>query len=402
VVQKKEVTMSTNLILLVIVLLILTVVFPGCENPSESKTNLIIKDHFNGYVQKGPFINGSSISIYELEENLSQTGKVYNTQIIDNSGSFTLNDITLISNYANIRADGFYFNEILGEQSTSQITLYVLSDVSDKNILNVNILTYLEQARVKYLVSNGSSFNDAKNQAELEILSIFSIENEVTNTFENLDIAVHGDDNAILLAISLILQGFHTEGELTEFISNISNDIRADGILNNTTLGSELINHTVYLDTITIRNNLENRYSDLGIQFEIPHFEKYINNFITNTSFEITKSIIEYPSTGLFGKNLLALNDTIYNGLDFSLAANLPKGTSLRVSIIPQDSSLRIAFSVEMINWTYLGNHTFKAIESGESCDLEIALLDPGQYLISYYEIESSGIPTRIKRITKN
>jgi len=392
--------MNTKLILIVIVLLTITILLPRCKNPTES--DLITKNQIRGYVQKGPFINGSSISIYELDENLSQTGKVYNTQITDNSGSFTLNDITLISNYANIRADGFYFNEILGEQSASQITLYALSDVSDNNNLNVNILTYLEQSRVKYLVSNGSSFNDAKSQAEMEILSIFNIEKEDINSFENLDIAVQGDDNAILLAISLILQGFHTEGELTEFISNISNDIREDGILDNAVLGSELINHAVFLDTIAIRNNLEDRYSDLGLQFEIPHFEKYINNFITNTSFVITKTIIEYPSIGLFGKNILALNDTIYNGLYFSLAAYLPKGTSLKVSIIPQDSSLMISFNIEMINWTYLGNHTFRAIESGRSCDLEVSLLDPGQYLISYYEIESSDIPTRIKIITRN
>jgi len=133
--------MNTKLILIVIVLLTITILLPRCKNPTES--DLITKNQIRGYVQKGPFINGSSISIYELDENLSQTGKVYNTQITDNSGSFTLNDITLISNYANIRADGFYFNEILGEQSASQITLYALSDVSDNNNLNVNILTYL-------------------------------------------------------------------------------------------------------------------------------------------------------------------------------------------------------------------------------------------------------------------
>jgi hypothetical protein len=393
--------MKTKLILSVIVLLNVTILIPGCEDPTESEANLITKDNLSGYVQKGPFINGSSISIYELEENLSQTGKVYNTQITDNSGSFTLKDITLISNYANIRADGFYFNEILGEQSASQITLYALSDVSDKNNLNVNILTYLEQARVKYLVSNESSFNDAKNQAEMEILSVFNIEKEVINSFENLDIAVQGEDNAILLAISLILQGFHTEGELTEFISNISNDIRDDGILNNAALGSELINHAVYLDTIAIRNNLEDRYSDLGIQFEIPHFEKFVNNFITKTSFEITKSIIEYPSFGLSGKNILALNDTIYDGMGFSLAAYLPKGTSLKVQITSQGDSLSWAIGIGLINWTYIGDGTFIAIESGRTCDVEIYLEDPGQYFISYYEIESSAIPTRTKRITR-
>ena len=396
--------MKTKLILLVIVSIIVTILILSCETSTESKVDLLTKDKISGYVQKGPFINGSSISIYELDENLSQTGNVFNTQISDNKGTFEISDIELISNYVNFRADGFYFNEIIGEQSASQITFYALSDVSDKNNINVNILTHLEKARVEYLVSNESSFNDTKIQAQKEILSIFNIEKEDINSSENLDITVQGDDNAILLAVSLILQGFHSEGELTELLSNISTDIREDGKLNSSTIGSDLINHAVYLDTTTIRNNLEKRYSDLGVVPEIDHFEKYINNFITNTSFTITESIIEYPSSGLYGNNILSLNDTIYSGEDFSLAAYLQKGTSLKIKINALESG--IWYYAGGTNWAITifdfntMSQTFTAIESGKYCDLQ-TYFDAGRYLIEYYEIASSDIPTRTKTITK-
>ena len=73
---------------------------------------------------------------------------------------------------------------------------------------------------------------------------------------ENLNITQAGDDNAILLAISSILQGYRTESELTEMLSKISEDIKTDGILNDTVVVSDLINHAIYLDTLAIRNNL--------------------------------------------------------------------------------------------------------------------------------------------------
>jgi hypothetical protein len=44
--------------------------------------------------------------------------------------------------------------------------------------------------------------------------------------FDLLDTSQTGEDNAILLAISLIIQGFRTESELTDLLANISTDIR--------------------------------------------------------------------------------------------------------------------------------------------------------------------------------
>ena len=141
------------------------------NNPIE--TQPVQKEKISGFVQKGPFISGTSISINELKNDLSQTGKTFNTQILDNKGSFEMNNIELVSNYVSLRADGFYFNEILGERSNSQITLYALSDISDKITMNVNILSHLEKTRVEYLISQGIEFQEAKKQAQTDILDIF-------------------------------------------------------------------------------------------------------------------------------------------------------------------------------------------------------------------------------------
>lgn len=381
-----------------------------------------------GYAQKGPFINGSAVTIYDLKSDLSATGKSFNAQITDNKGTFELNNVSLSSDYIGLRADGFYFNEISGKQSDAQITLYALSDITGKSDINVNILTHLEKSRVEYLIKNGKSFAESKMQAQKEILAIFNIEKSDIQSAENLNISKSGDDNAILLAISAILQGYRSESEMTELLSNISNDIKEDGILNSETLGSALINHAIILDAGSIKSNLTRRYGEIGITVNIPDFEKYITGFISKTRFVVTKSLISYPETGLNGANLLSLSKTTYPsgmGTSLSLAAQLAKGSALKIKITsmsadtttinPTDTT-QVQIIVRKAQWFYaLGTginwsitnfdtnnytQTFTALEPDKSCDLNM-FFEKGTFKIEYFEMNAT-VPTRTKTITCN
>jgi len=294
--------------LFILSIIVINLCLSGCKKNKESYQ----LQNVTGHVQKGPFVNGTSISIFDLQQDLSATGKSFNVQILDNKGTFELNNMPLTSQYASLRADGFYFNEITGQQSIAQITLYALTDITSKTNINVNILTTLEKSRIEYLVKNGKAFGDAKAQAQKEILAIFNITKNDVKSSENMDISSSGEDNAILLAISSIIQGYRTESEMTELISNISSDIREDGFLNSSATSSALINHAVSLDTLSIKANLSKRYSDLGTNASIPNFGKYLTNFITKSNFIITNTVINYPENGLYGTNILALNKTNY------------------------------------------------------------------------------------------
>jgi len=372
-----------------------------------------------GYAQKGPFINGSSISVYELQPNLSPTGKSFNDQIIDNKGSFEFYNLALSSNYVNLRADGFYFNEVSGEQSTSQITLNAVADLSGKSNVNVNLLTHLEKSRVEYLMRNGKSFIESKIQAQQEILAIFNIQKNDSLFSEAFNISENGADNGILLAISSILQGYRSESELTELLSNISSDIKEDGILNSILLGSDLINHAVYLDTTSIKNNLVNRYNNIGASVTIPEFGKYISNFISQTNFQISSSLITFPKKGIYGDNILSLKDSVFmqgnnpsNQTHFSLAAQTTKGIPLTIKITAlslayDSSSFGIALGTD-INWIVTSSDiqpdtyhsmTFKTIETGKSCDGMILFFSKAKFLVEYYEMNAI-YPTRKKIIT--
>lgn len=394
-----------------------------------------------GYAQKGPFINGSAITVFDLQANLSPSGKSFSEQIVDNKGTFEINNIELSSNFVSIRADGYYYNEVSGKQSTSQITLYALSDISNQKSLNINILTHLEKARVEYLMKSGKTFSVSKAQAQKEILAIFNIESSTIKASESLNINEHGDDNGILLAVSSLIQGFRTESEMTELLSNISTDIKTDGVLNNTALGSTLINQAIALDTIAIRANLIRRYNEIGAPASVPYFGKYIKNFISKTPFQITEQLITYPEIGLYGDNILSLTKTNYissYSRSVSFNAKLARGAALKIKItsltadtlyeynytpdtlvladtiiITYKDTVKTISNIRRSYWAYaLGSvnnwnispmdiktfsQTFIAIEPDKVCDATL-FFDKGSFLIEYFEMNAT-LPTRQKII---
>lgn len=257
----------------------------------------IIKEKVTGQVQKGPYINGTSVTMSELNESLGQTGNIFTTQIINNAGSFEIENISLTSGYVELSASGFYFDEVKGDLSVAPLNLLALSDIKDISTVNVNILTHLEKQRVSYLIKQNKTFSEAKKTAQREILSIFGFSPGDINNSEMLDISVNNESNAILLAISTILQGNRSVGDLTELLANISNDIKDDGNLNDEALLTGLRNSTKELVLTSIRSNLEKRYQNLGVVATIPDFEKYVKAFLAFTGKKPTTTI--EPATNI-------------------------------------------------------------------------------------------------------
>lgn len=90
--------------------LIPPVVVPSAPAPAPPPA--ITYDTVGGYVQKGPFLNGTAMMISELDSALVPTGKTYTTQLIDNRGTFAVRNVELESQYVQLYATGFYFNEV--------------------------------------------------------------------------------------------------------------------------------------------------------------------------------------------------------------------------------------------------------------------------------------------------
>ncbi len=106
---------------------------------------------------------------------------------------------------------------------------------------------------------------------------------------------------------------------------------------------------------VQVKNNLKNRYSELGEEIEMNEFEKYVDSFIQTTNYVFTKEI-GYPTTANSLVNIIS--DTSVNwtgGVKYCIAADLPKGTSLTVIFKPTpgytSSGIGI-WSMENEGWT--------------------------------------------------
>ena len=281
------------------------------ENSSSSGSGTS-SNTVSGYVQKGPFIQGTVITVWELDSSLVQTGRTFIGTIDDNTGTFNARG-NVVSPYVELSAVGYYFNEVSGSLSTAPLTLQALSDLNDNSSVNVNLMTHLEKKRVEYLIDAGSTFTAAKTQAQAEIMKIFNIENVSLGSSETLDISKSGDGNAVLLAISAILQSDKTEAELTELLSTINTDIRTDGTLDSNTTKATLATAMEYLKTrhigdVTIRDNIEGRYSNLGVSATIPAFESYAYNLDT-TAPTVDNSTPSDSATGFTGNFIMNFSE---------------------------------------------------------------------------------------------
>ena len=371
---------------------------------------------FSGKVQKGPFVTGTTITVNELNESLGQTGKSFTTSITSDDGSFSLSNIEMESNLALLSGNGFYYNEVLGQLSSAQITLQALADLTDEETVNINVLTHITKARIETLVAGGMSFADAKQKAEGEFQDFLGVGNHFSQGFEQMSIASEGDFNAMLLAFSIILQRPSNNiavvptlpAELTWLMTNLSSDFAADGIINNEALVDTLLYNISLQDQMYIRRHLQNYYSGLGLNVEIPDFESYITMFQAAHQESVSDFIYPdeaspAPETGPGGEvpNILVKDATQFNGEHaYVVAAITPLGKSLKVKVTGAahvDMSLNNGWVVT--EHTENG-FTIEAQRQNELVAILVHLFDEGKNgtaTIEYYE--DSDTPTFTKQI---
>ncbi len=362
-------------------------------------------EHLSGHIQKGPYNNGTTITISELNSELGQTGRSFKSEIKDNLGSFEISNITLESPYVLVEANGFYFNECTGDNSEAQLTLSAIANIEDQSTLNVNLLSHLEKDRVIKLVKEGMAFDSAKLQVQKEIFDVFEMTNEEdTITSEHLDITKEGSKNAKLLAISTIMQMGNSTSDLSKLVAELKTDIYDDGKLTADTIGIQLTTQASIINTIDVREILESKYQIEGVDGFVPDFENYLNLYIENTPYEPV-SMIKYPTTTDYGENILKKDVTkLKYGIEYSLAANLDPSVSLKVVI---SGGLWYYYNSPEgpINWgitTYNNeSQSFTAQEGAEFCDLKIffpRMEGQNDITIDYYE-NGSNTPSFSKTL---
>ena len=65
----------------------------------------------SGKVEKGPFVSGSTITMQPMDAKMQASGESYSTTITDNAGNFTFGSKLFNAPFAELTANGYFFNE---------------------------------------------------------------------------------------------------------------------------------------------------------------------------------------------------------------------------------------------------------------------------------------------------
>ena len=269
--------------------------------------------HLVGIAEKGPFRYGTSVKLIELDstQHLADSKRTHKTCILNGDGNYSFDSVDFVSPYLRVKASGYFRNELTGGLSSKPVTLEAVVDVTEKDTVNVNILTHMEAPRVLKLVENSGNnqpVRTVKAQALREILASFEIQwdekssstgggngggfgggwgfgqqQQQTLTTDGRfaeDIGLFDGDeySGALLAISIMMQRKGSGSEMLSYAAGIADRIKGNGNWDDNNAKADLADWLMVLDTsgsyATIRNNIASW--NLG---EVPAFEKHLKRF---------------------------------------------------------------------------------------------------------------------------
>ncbi|MCL4100704.1 FISUMP domain-containing protein [Fibrobacter sp. HC4] len=237
----------------------------------------VSKQTFTGVAQKGPFTAGSVVKLSELDEVLDLTGTSFEWEVTTDQGEYTSSKVTLRSQYALMQVSGFYYNENTGKTSTGQLTLKSMVDLNERKSANVNILGHLTHKRIVNLFAESGKYKNvpaAKSAAEKEVMNSFhwTVNN---HAFEDLNIFGSTEDDAKLLAASILLQGDLSDADFSSRLASLTTDFEDDGVWNDSAARIAVADWA--MDTTRSFSKIREKLLEVGPR--VPNFEKYIYQF---------------------------------------------------------------------------------------------------------------------------
>ncbi len=303
---------------------------------TEDSGIVAIKDRdVAGVAQKGPFVKGSAVTVYELEgKSLNPTGRIFTTKISSDKGEFAFQKLNLVSQYAVFEALGYYRDEVTGEVSSGTVSLSALVDLTETDSVNINVLTHIENDRVHELVQKGSEFATAKKKSKSEISSAFGMTPPAAG-FENLNVFGGSTGDAELLAVSMMLQSDLKSGELGSRLAGVSMDIAQDGQWNDESVKGEIAGWVADADLDRIYTNLNSwgyaeqpvEKSDLYGEF-VEDNKQYITERPESSAdgVESSSSVVDKPTSS---SSVVASGETFVDERDGTVYRTTKIGTQV-------------------------------------------------------------------------
>ena len=244
---------------------------PNGDNGGNGKNSCSL----SGFAQKGQLAKGSQVTAFAIGKDLVATGESFPANISDDRGAFAINGQSTAP-YLDLRADGYYFDEVNGGLSSNPLYLEAFVESSDKNA-NLNLMTTAIKLRVKKLIKDGSTYAEANKKAQSELLEAFGV-SVATADFSEMDITKGTDSDAILLAAACLAQYGRSASEITTLAQEIASDLESDGKISSTNVDKLTVNKKK-IDVFNVIENLAAYYNDKGItDASLPAFYQYLND----------------------------------------------------------------------------------------------------------------------------
>ena len=192
-----------------ILVVAIVIAFSGCSGgggSNSSDTNQ--SSSTTGYSQKGPFMTGSSVKLYQVHNGVRESDAKFTTYTTDSKGSFVLTSDW--SGVAEIVVQGAYLNENTGAYiEGGKLSAVVNMTQGSHSNFNVNIFTDLAAVRIKALLKEGKTFDEAQQAARAAVQKMFNLSLPEGTKLTDLDMTHNNTkasaDNAQLLKVSAAL-----------------------------------------------------------------------------------------------------------------------------------------------------------------------------------------------------
>ena len=243
----------------------------SCDKGGDlQEENVLVS--ITGRAQKGQFTKGSQLTAFGLNGKLVATGKSFPGSITDDMGNFAISGES-VGPYLELRAEGFYFNELSGELSGPLYLEALLEPSATK--ANINILTTIIRQRIKELILSGDKYDKAVDKAQQEFLTSLGISLDLSSDFDQMDITRSSDADAFLLALSCMVQVDNSPAQINALLQALADDMK-DGTLEEENVAL-LWENGSKVSVTNVKANLTEFYQSRNIaDATIPEFWKYL------------------------------------------------------------------------------------------------------------------------------
>lgn len=231
------------------------------QNGEDSTNDIAIVHNLSGKLQKGPCFKDGEVMIQALDPlTMKQSGVGPFIGFTDDYYGHYDVPAEMAALYAEVFFEGECHNEITGGSGTQRLSGII--KVTDP-VNNINPLTKIRSIVAREIFTN--NIDTALLSAEILILSYLGMP-ALSKRFTEMNLEEAGEHDAVLALVNSMILYDRSEAEQGDYIVSIANGVIGD----DQDLKAEIADTIAILPIIQIKNNLETRYAELGMDINVP------------------------------------------------------------------------------------------------------------------------------------